>query len=1120
MTLVIFSNFVSMRCTILCILFTLLFFGGSLSAQNDDFATGYEVVVKRADNFFESYEYRKALELYKKALKYKDHDSLKLRIADTYYQLHDLEQSKTWYDEVFISYKDVKAKHYLNYSKLLVNTGDYSKAKKWIHYFEDKTGVLDKVPSLEDIEYLQKSRSPYSIVLENKLSTSFNEFPTEYIDSNLILVANHTEGEQVQKTTYYQILSFKLDSVYESSNYLKNTQGNKFHFGSLCIYQQNKVLYTRTVPKSNLLKLYSGEIDFEKNKIINQKIIPLVAENSTAAQPTISKDGKTLYFVSDMEGGYGGTDIYKSELVNNNWSKPINLGPIINTKGKEQFPRLVKDSVLYFSSNGHAGLGGLDLYKTLVKGPRKGQVVNLGVPLNSSSDDFALIFSSGESKGFFASNRDVNHDQIYSFAKQKTDKILFEGFAKEYESAPINIGNIIFYDEVTNSIVGHADHTGFVKIELEKDKEYRLRSKVLEKKKMVFLYITSFNLKAVENKYDKLMIYDRANGEKIEVKSDEDDRKFYEVFENHEYTVIVDGGNNATELIQIEGQVTDTLNENIGPVIFYNTFLHERISRSDDNGHFKLLIESDENIDFKIKEVDEHHLFEVAFEGFLKHGQVDTALFDFQITDEEDRIVYNTREDSYTKFILDSEEDYYFKAKAKNIQLSDTASFYLEGFMKDPEKKLLSSNLSFSDGERTLSVQPNDSTGVFSLRMENNKEYKISAYKTKLNDSYEFLLDGFFRNYNDSSSGLIFDFEGVEDGKYVFDQDNGFVEVVWKEDHTHIVKVQSGEGEKMEIPYRYHQFEGLIQNANLPVMAGGVIVFDASNNKPLFETDEYGFFNSDFKADSTYRIYAKRKEGETDENVVFKINGFVKDQQNNFKITSITLENETTDYIASNKHKEGYFSFKMKENQVYNFKAHEEDDASEKDFQNVELIAIHRLGKVIQVLLLDTDGTKAREVLKTDDSLSITVSHKELSTNALEEININLMEVKSYLKKKEKKAKTEILTLSSVYYNTGEYTLSNTAKNQLKSISDVMKKYSNLSIVVTSFADTIGTKADNQLLSSKRTGVTVKYLVSKGIDRKRIKEYAKGEHADKECFNCRKSKLELNRRTDFYFLTY
>ena len=164
------------------------------------------------------------------------------------------------------------------------------------------------------------------------------------------------------------------------------------------------------------LKLYIARVDGDK--WIEEQEFQYNNDEYSVGHAALSPDGNLLYFVSDMPGGFGGTDLYVSERVGGTWLAPKNLGPEINTEGDEMFPWMAEDGTLYFASTGHGGLGGLDIFR--VKGePGSWEAPkNMGAPINSPQDDFGLIRLKGDNtKGYFTSNRigGRGSDDIYSF---------------------------------------------------------------------------------------------------------------------------------------------------------------------------------------------------------------------------------------------------------------------------------------------------------------------------------------------------------------------------------------------------------------------------------------------------------------------------------------------------------------------------------------------------------------------------------------------------------------------------------------------------------------------------------------------------------------------------------
>ena len=164
----------------------------------------------------------------------------------------------------------------------------------------------------------------------------------------------------------------------------------------------------------------------------NPEPLTLTADSLVAAHPAITDDGSTLYFVSNRPGGYGKLDIWKVNRKGDSWSSPVNLGDQVNTPGNEMFPFIHPDGTLYFSSDYHLGMGGLDIFKATVQGNGSYNVENMRYPINSTHDDFGIIFEAEKERGYFSSSREGD-DEIFSFVLPPL-KFSIEGVVKDKKS--------------------------------------------------------------------------------------------------------------------------------------------------------------------------------------------------------------------------------------------------------------------------------------------------------------------------------------------------------------------------------------------------------------------------------------------------------------------------------------------------------------------------------------------------------------------------------------------------------------------------------------------------------------------------------------------------------------
>ena len=200
----------------------------------------------------------------------------------------------------------------------------------------------------------------------------------------------------------------------------------------------------------------------------------IVKDSVTAlGHPSISPDGKYLYFVSDAVGGFGGKDIFRARVAGNDFGPMENLGEEINTPGDEMF-QYVRDSVtLYFASNGHPGMGGLDLFKATQDSTGKWKVENLGAPINSMADDFGITFAGKEERGFFCSNRNDarGYDHIYSF-ERPTITIFIEGIVNDVDEYPIEDATVRIVGKDGLNVKVPVKKDGTYRVELERDIRY------------------------------------------------------------------------------------------------------------------------------------------------------------------------------------------------------------------------------------------------------------------------------------------------------------------------------------------------------------------------------------------------------------------------------------------------------------------------------------------------------------------------------------------------------------------------------------------------------------------------------------------------------------------------
>jgi outer membrane protein OmpA-like peptidoglycan-associated protein len=301
---------------------------------------------------------------------------------------------------------------------------------------------------------------------------------------------------------------FSVDEKNNVKNFQKKAN-SKFNEGPLCMTPNGKRVYftrndkktTKTTGKKEI-KLYTAEVN-AKGKWSNIQLSNMNGRGYSTGHPTISPDGKYIVFVSDMDDGLGGTDLYIASInADGSIGEALNLGPKLNTSGQELFPWFSPEGQLFFASNGLKGLGGFDLWVTEIKnGKDVFTPINLESPINSSSDDIAIVYHMNN-KGYFSSNREKNNDDVYSFNQLRpiVFKVIVSGIVTDLNTkdtlrdANLEIKNQ--KGEVISTLL--TDKNGAYSITLEPDQTYTVEVKKDNHKNEQFNLSTDFNTPKVK----------------------------------------------------------------------------------------------------------------------------------------------------------------------------------------------------------------------------------------------------------------------------------------------------------------------------------------------------------------------------------------------------------------------------------------------------------------------------------------------------------------------------------------------------------------------------------------------------------------------------------------------
>jgi outer membrane protein OmpA-like peptidoglycan-associated protein/tetratricopeptide (TPR) repeat protein len=447
----------------------------------------------KGNKAYESYSYSKAINNYKKA------DFLTIagqrKLAKSYRKTNQFYLAVEMYKK-FSNSSEVLPEDLFEYASLLRIIGNYEQSDIWMRKFhkaqpndtrgERFTTYASTLPELlnDDGRF---------VVRNLRMNSSHQDFGTSYYGDKILFSSTReftTPIRRIYNWTQKPFLNIHVADVkngnLQNITRLKNIN-KKYHEGPASYAQQVNILaFTannyneRSSDGVSKLEIYfTSRLDGRWSK---QKPFYLNNKEYSVGHPSITKDGNTMFFASDMPGGRGGVDLYMvTKRADGEWGQAINLGGIINTEGDEMFPFYhEKEEILFFASNGNFGLGGLDIfYSQRNSDGQFGQPVNIGVPVNSSYDDFAFIINEEMQTGFFSSNRITGRgdDDMYSFEMQIPIQIkkMLVGTSLDKDGNILSQTKVTLFDEegdIAGTVI--TDETGKYEFVVEADKDWKL----------------------------------------------------------------------------------------------------------------------------------------------------------------------------------------------------------------------------------------------------------------------------------------------------------------------------------------------------------------------------------------------------------------------------------------------------------------------------------------------------------------------------------------------------------------------------------------------------------------------------------------------------------------------
>ncbi len=404
------------------------------------FTQAQKANMRKGNYQYERMAYSKAIPFYIKALK-KDstiQDGV-FRLADSYRKTNNRERAEYWYS-VAVTMPKCDPIYKFYYGQSLMNNGKYAQARKWMENFaiESKTDGRGQkfIRAIDMYQSFFADSNNYALTRLD-INSKNADFGAALYNDGIVFTSSREQTQMVSRTHSWTNEPFLAlyysrgkENKFREPEVFSNTMQTKFNDGPVCFNKKGDEIF---ITRNNI---ENGKVHKSSAKVVKLKIMsakntgrdewsklesfPYNSDEYSCAHPAISPDGMKLYFASDMPGTKGGMDLWMCAREGKGWSKPINLGDTINGKGNEVFPVVMDDGTLYFSSDGHAGIGGLDIFYSREFNGKYLIPMNVGYPLNTSDDDFGMVYDVKNKVGYLSSNRANKgfDDDIYSFRKK------------------------------------------------------------------------------------------------------------------------------------------------------------------------------------------------------------------------------------------------------------------------------------------------------------------------------------------------------------------------------------------------------------------------------------------------------------------------------------------------------------------------------------------------------------------------------------------------------------------------------------------------------------------------------------------------------------------------------
>ncbi|MBC3759517.1 OmpA family protein [Hyunsoonleella sp. SJ7] len=452
---------------------------------------------RRADTLFNKFSFVKAAEVYKDLIrKNYNKDYATRRLADCYAYMRNPAMASRYYKRV-VKQKNVPIEYYYSYAQSLRGIKKYDESREWLQRFKDSGGVSNTIDFERDLDFIShvfNAKKQY-FLKRTRLNSKFSDFGALEHNGKIYFTSSRDEGIAVKRLYGWNEQPFLDIYVTEKGSKrrpdhtykLKGDVNSLYHDGPVTISNDGKTMYFsrnkanrfgKETDKKGVSNMNIYRATFKDSIWTDVEDLSINSKDFSTQHPALNNDNTRLYFTSDMPGGFGGSDIYYVDInPDGTLGEPVNVGEIVNTKDKEGTPFINNEGILFFSSDGHFGLGLLDIYGTITDDDGNiADIVNLGVPVNSEKDDFSFSMNPDGLTGYFSSNRRGGRgsDDIYEFYRKPLLNVRGQ-VVDAINTKPIPNAKIKLLDADGNQIADMiTDKDGFYEINIDRNKDYKI----------------------------------------------------------------------------------------------------------------------------------------------------------------------------------------------------------------------------------------------------------------------------------------------------------------------------------------------------------------------------------------------------------------------------------------------------------------------------------------------------------------------------------------------------------------------------------------------------------------------------------------------------------------------